>query len=160
MAKTWVHPSSQSSRWAANPAENMTRVSMRWSAATEQADPIAIPTSIVFSAQGTPSSLSAHRANPQWPQSKPCGCCRVPIKTIHSACRMLSASRKKNLKPFSSYICLRVSERMWILLSVTSATSMTSIPFPLGAVLAAIIICWAICSTASWRQSRSFSIIV
>ena len=35
-------------------------------------------------------------------------------------------------------------------------TSITSIPFPFGAVRAAVSICLATSSTCSWRQSRSF----
>ena len=57
IAYTCVHPSSQSSCCAASPAENITRVSTLLSAATEQAEPIAIPTSTLLIAHGTPSSL-------------------------------------------------------------------------------------------------------
>ena len=98
MAYTWVHPSSQSSCWAARPAENITRVSTRWSAATEQAEPMAIPTSTLLMAQGTPFLRSPQCSYPQCPQSSPCGSERVPISTTHSAWRMLSASRRKNFK--------------------------------------------------------------
>ena len=62
IAITWRHPFNQSRRWAANPAENITRVSTRRSAAVAHAEPIAIPTSILFNAQGTPSARPAQVA--------------------------------------------------------------------------------------------------
>lgn len=63
MAKTVLHPFSQSKRWAASPAENITRVSTLKSAAMAQAEPMAIPTSTVFKAQGTPSERPAQVEN-------------------------------------------------------------------------------------------------
>ena len=52
---------------ATRPTENITRLSTLWSAATAQADPIAMPTSTVFKAQGTPGMwfFSSQVSNPQ-----------------------------------------------------------------------------------------------
>ena len=159
MAKTCRHPSSMFSRWAAKPAENITRVSTRWSAAVEQAEPMAIPTSTLFKAQGTPSGRSAQVANPQCPQFNPWASSRVPINITHSALWMLSASRRKNLNPFSSQMALISSDKRWMSSSVTIATSMMSTPFAFGAVRAAVIICRPMLKTCSWRDSLSLCII-
>ena len=55
-----------------------------------QAEPMAMPTSTVLSAQGTSGKRSAQSSNPQCPQLRPCDCSRVPINIITSALRMLS----------------------------------------------------------------------
>ena len=65
MANTAAQSFSHPNCWAAKPAENMTRVSTRKSAAVAQADPTAMPTSIVFRAQGMPSGREAQVGNPQ-----------------------------------------------------------------------------------------------
>ena len=65
MAYTWSHPSNNPSCWAAQPAENMTRVSMRWSMATEQAEPMAMPKSVELMAHGVCKGLSSHLLKPQ-----------------------------------------------------------------------------------------------
>lgn len=46
IAKYWVQPGRRFMRSAAIPAENITRVSTRRSAAVATADPMAIPTSV------------------------------------------------------------------------------------------------------------------
>ena len=83
IAITILQSFSQFRRCAASPAENMTRVSTRISAAVAQAEPMAMPTSMLFNAQGTSSVRPAHVANPQCPQFNPCACSRVPISTTH-----------------------------------------------------------------------------
>ena len=96
----------------------------------------------------------------KWENRKPCVCSRVPIIITHSACKMLSASRRKNFIPCSSTIATIFSDSFLMSSPVTSAASITSIPFPFGAVRATVSICLATSSTCSWRQSRSFCIIV
>ena len=103
---------------------------------------------------------TAQVGKPQCPQFKPCVCSRVPIIITHSACKMLSASRRKNFIPCSSTIATIFSDSFLMSSPVTSAASITSIPFPFGAVRATVSICLATSSTCSWRQSRSFCIIV
>ena len=71
MANTVWQSGNHFSRCAASPAENMTRVSARKSAAVAQAEPMAIPTSIVFNAQGTTWGREAQVGWPQCPQFKP-----------------------------------------------------------------------------------------
>ena len=71
IANTCLHPSRMFNRWAASPAENITRVSTRWSAAVAQAEPMAMPTSTLLMAQGTPEDRSAHVGKPQCPQFNP-----------------------------------------------------------------------------------------
>ena len=61
MAMICEQPSSQPKSAAVHPAENMTRVSTRKSAAIEQAEPTAIPTSIELMAQGVSSGFSSHK---------------------------------------------------------------------------------------------------
>ena len=51
------------------------------------------------------------------------------------------------------------SDRRLMSSSVTIATSMMSIPFPFGAVRAAVIIWRTACNTCAWRISLSFCII-
>ena len=65
MANTVLQSFSQFIRCAASPAENITRVSTRMSAAVAQAEPTAIPTSTVFKAHGTPSERPAQVGKPQ-----------------------------------------------------------------------------------------------
>ena len=65
MAITILQSFSQFRRCAASPAENITRVSTRKSAAVAQAEPMAIPTSMLFSAQGTPPVRPSQVAKPQ-----------------------------------------------------------------------------------------------
>ena len=65
MAITILQSFSQFRSCAASPAENITRVSTRKSAAIAQAEPMAIPTSMLFNAQGTPSVRPAQVVKPQ-----------------------------------------------------------------------------------------------
>lgn len=65
MAITILQSFSQFRRCAASPAENITRVSTRKSAAIAQAEPMAIPTSMLFNAQGTPPVRPSQVVKPQ-----------------------------------------------------------------------------------------------
>ena len=65
IANTALQSFSQFIRCAASPAENITRVSTRISAAIAQAEPTAIPTATVFKAHGTPSERPAQVEKPQ-----------------------------------------------------------------------------------------------
>jgi hypothetical protein len=58
MAKTDRQALGRSNVWAAKPAENITRVSNRKSAAVAQAEPTAIPTSTELRTQGVDSGFS------------------------------------------------------------------------------------------------------
>ena len=69
----------------------------------------------------TPSGRPAQVGKPQCPQFKPCVCSRVPIIITHSACKMLSASRRKNFIPCSSTIATIFSDSFLMSSPVTSA---------------------------------------
>lgn len=144
-----------------HPAENITRVSTRASAAAAHADPTAIPTSMLLMAQGFPTGFSSHSGQPQYPQFNPIGMRRVPIRRTASPCRILSASRSKNLNPDSSALRRIASANAdKSSQSSTSAISIISTPFPFGAVRAAVIIRRAASTTKEWRTSLSFVIII
>ena len=151
----WLQPGRRFIDCAVVPAENITRVSIRRSAAFEQADPIAIPTSIELIAQGLLSGFSPHVFAPQYAQFKPKGCRRVPMRITASACSILSASRRKNIMP-RFFPSLRIfSDRVGRLWCESVIISIISTPLPLGAVRAAIMICLAASSTISFRMFRS-----
>ena len=61
----WISSPRNWSSSAATPIEYMMRVSRRRSAAVAQAEPTAIPTSMVFITQGTPGVRSPQVAKPQ-----------------------------------------------------------------------------------------------
>ena len=143
----------------------MTRVSTRKSAAMAHAEPMAMPTSVVLIAHGTAPGFPSHVEKPQYAQFNPCTCyaqfnpctcCLVPISNKASPCRIFSASRIKKCIPVSSLNCNIISEMDLIVSPVAMAISMISIPFPLGAVRAAVAIALAVANTRSALFSRSF----
>ena len=135
----------------------MTRVSTRRSAAVAQAEPIAIPRSTELIAHGTKSGFSTQVSKPQWAQFKPCTFWEVPIITTASALFIFSASRSKLESGLGRYPDHLIGQAQNIP-SVTIAISMISIPLPLGAVRAAVIIRRAACNTSSCLISLSFCI--
>src|SRR5574344_1260817 len=139
MAITVSQSGRRFSRWAAAPAENITRQSTRRSAAVAVAEPMAIPKSMELKVQGVFSGFWAQAGCPQYPQLSPIGDDLVPMRTIAPACLMFSASRSKNGILFTVNIACIFFDSLSISLSVRQIVSIMSMPRALGAVRAAVI---------------------
>jgi hypothetical protein len=83
IASTVEHSESMDNSFAAKPTENITLLSILWSAILEHILPIAIPKSLELKKQGASgalSSFSLQEAKPQYPQSKPKTFVLLPIR--------------------------------------------------------------------------------